>query len=279
MRGPGPGYDGVARGARMARARRSTASIAAGDRLAVDDIGAGGPLADPREPCRPSRPTAGPGSTTSRSSCSGHGREAPVPADRRRRGGASTRRCSPPGSRRSTSSRSPTTAAGPRRPMRSSRPSGRGSRSPRPGPTTRTATRPGRRSTGSRRPARGSIGPTSMARSRSRSSRTARSCAARPAWGGAPAGASRRDRAVIGPRRPTGLPVRDPGLRDAGGGPGPGPGARGHGARRRRPVARSGPTRRRRPSGRRPPVPSRTMAHPDPLRQRSPGCGRRAERR
>ena len=44
----------------------------------------------------------------------------------------------------STSSRSPITAAGPRRPTRSSRPSGPGSRSPRPEPATRTAIRPKR---------------------------------------------------------------------------------------------------------------------------------------
>ena len=45
-------------------------TLAAGDRLAVDEIALQRPVADPRPGARRRRPTAGPASTTSRSSCS-----------------------------------------------------------------------------------------------------------------------------------------------------------------------------------------------------------------
>ena len=92
MRGPGPGYaawlDRLARPGAPARL-----SIAAGDRLVGRRDRDARPLADPRPGAAPSRPTAGPASTTCRSCCSATIGAAPVPAGRRRRGGRSTRRC------------------------------------------------------------------------------------------------------------------------------------------------------------------------------------------
>ena len=63
---------GVAGPSSAAPARPDRAAgLAAGDRLAVDEIALHGPVADPRAGARASRPTAGPASTTSRSCCSG----------------------------------------------------------------------------------------------------------------------------------------------------------------------------------------------------------------
>ena len=145
MLGPGPGYAAWAR--RLAcRRRPARPGLAAGDRLAVDDIRLR-VLWPIRGSVPSSRPTAAPGSTTSRSSCSARSAEPPVPAHGRRRGGDRPRA---PG--RGPAARRPAQGRPPRQPDRDHRSVPRGGstrRSPwrRPAPATRTGIPARRRST------------------------------------------------------------------------------------------------------------------------------------
>ena len=184
MRGPGPGYaawlrelagPGRTDPARPGRRRPARRRRDRPERAVAD------PRAGPDRPARrrdrhqqrlggPARP----------------GRAAPLPVDGRRRGrhrpvAARRRAC-----RRSTCSRSPITAAGPRRPRRSSMRSGRLSPSHRRAPETRTGILPGRRSSDSRRLVRACSGPTAMGRSSSASRRAGMTVRTR--------GSSHRDR-------------------------------------------------------------------------------------
>ena len=123
MRGPGPGYAAWLREL-VGPGRPIRLGLAAGDRLAVDEIALRvlWPIRG-QVPGRRRR-TAGPGSTTSRSSCLAPSASTGscwwAMSSR-----PSTRRCWPTICRVSTSSRSRTTAARPRRRRRSSMPSGR----------------------------------------------------------------------------------------------------------------------------------------------------------
>ena len=201
MRGPGPGLRGLARrGSPAGRAERL--GLAAGDRLARRRDRADGPVARSAAQVPPSRPTAGPGINNVSIVLLGGRSATPVPADRRRRGGRSTRAARRAASRGSTCSRSPTTAAGPRRPRRSSTPSGRGSRSRRPAPATPTGTRraDARAPAGGRRPG--------LPDRPGRDGRASRSGAA----GHGPTGRSRAPATRAGPR-PTAPPGGDPARR------------------------------------------------------------------